>query len=204
MKLYWCPRSRSTRILWLLEETGLPYERALIDIRDPAAKSDPAFRAVSPMGKVPAFEDGPTRLWDSGAIAVYVGDQYPQTGLAPAIGDPDRGAYLQWVMYTNAVLEPAMGEKVAQLPANPGQYGWGSWDLMLSTLRKGVERGPWILGDRFTTADVLLGSGVRFMRDFKLLTDDPVLFAYADRCTARPACQRAGAIEAAVIGQQPG
>jgi glutathione S-transferase len=197
MKLYWSPRSRSVRILWLLEEAGLPYERVRIDLRDPAAKADPAFRAISPMGKVPAFEDGPARLWDSGAIAVYIGDQYPETGLAPAVGHPDRGAYLQWVMYTNAAIEPAMCEKFANLPSNPSQYGWGSWDLMLSTLRKGLEKGPWILGDRFSAADVLLGSSAMFMRDFKMLTDDPVLFDYADRCAARPAHQRSAALQTA-------
>lgn len=199
MKLYWSHRTRSIRILWLLEESGLKYEPIHLDIRDAKAKAEPAFRAISPLGKVPAFEDGPVRLWDSGAISAYVGDQYPETKLGIPIGHPDRGAYLQWLMFTNSCMEPAMGEKVGNLPANPSQSGWGSWELMLTTLRAGVERGPWILGDQFTAADVLLGSGCNFMRVFGMLKEDPVLFAYADRCIARPAFQRAQAMEAAKL-----
>lgn len=197
MKLYWSHRSRSIRILWLLEEAGVKYQPIHLDIRDEKAKADPAFRAVSPLGKVPAFEDGPVRLWDSGAIAAYVADQYPEKKLAPPIGHPDRGAYLQWLMFTNSCMEPAMCEKVAKLPPNPSQYGWGSWDVMLATLRNGIEaRGPWILGAEFSAADVLLGSGCNFLRTFQMVSDDPVLFAYADRCIARPAFQRAQAMEA--------
>jgi len=110
----------------LLEEAGVAYERVLIDIRSDSAKSDPAFRRASPMGKVPALEDGAVRIWDSGAICAYVADQYPAQGLAPPVGSPLRGAYLQWLMYTNAVIEPAMAEKFAKLPSNPTAYGWGS------------------------------------------------------------------------------
>ena len=194
MKLYWAPQTRAMRAVWMLEEAKTPYERIRIDIRDPATKTD-AFLATSPMGKVPALEDGPVRIWDSGAICGYVADQYPAEKLAPPIGHPDRGRYLMWLMYTNAVIEPAMGEKAANFPPKPSTYGWGSFDLMQTTLRKGLGQGPWILGERFSAADVLLGSTCYFMRAFKMLTDDPVLFAYADRCMARPAFQRAAALE---------
>jgi glutathione S-transferase len=101
-----------------------------------------------------------------------------------------------WLMYTNSVIEPAMGEKAAGMPKNPVTYGWGSWELMLSTLRTAVGRGPWILGGHFCAADVLLGSSCYFMRQFNMITDEPVLFSYADRCAARPAFQRAYAREA--------
>jgi glutathione S-transferase len=197
MNLYWCPQTRAMRAVWLLEEAGVPYERVHINIRDPRAKNDQDFRAASPMGKVPALQDGPTRLWDSGAICAYVADQYPASGLAPPIGHPQRGAYLQWLMFTNACLEPAMSEKVGGAPPNPSRSGWGSWDLTLGTLRNGLERGPWILGDRFSAADILLGSTCHFLRLFKMAEDEPVLFAYADRCAARPAFQRAQALEPA-------
>ena len=199
MKLYWCPQTRSLRAIWMLEEAETPYQRVRIEIRDPASRANPEFRAASPMGKVPALEDGAVRIWDSGAICAYIADQYPAKELAPPIGHPDRGRYLMWLMYTNAVIEPAMAEKVAMLAPNPSRYGWGSWEQMLETLRKGIERGPWILGERFSAADVLLGMSCHFMRLFKMLDDDPVLFAYADRCVARPACQRAQALESAAI-----
>jgi glutathione S-transferase len=195
MKLYWCPKTRAIRALWMLEELGVPYERVLIDIRDPAAKADPAFRAVSPMGKVPALEDGMARLWDSGAICAYLADQYPNEGLAPPIGSADRGAYLQWLLYTNSVIEPAMGEKFSNAPASAAAHGWGSFELMLNVLRGALSRGPWILGERFSAADVLLGTSCHFMRQFKILENEPDLFGYVNRCMARPAFQRATALE---------
>jgi glutathione S-transferase len=195
MKLYWCQQTRALRAAWMLEELGVPYELVRIDIRDPQSRADPAFRAASSMGKVPALEDGAVRIWDSGAICAYLADQYPAARLAPPIGHPDRGAYLMWLMYTNAVVEPAIGEKVGGLQPNPSQYGWGSFDQMLQTLRTGIERGPWILGERFCAADVLLGNSCWFLRAWKLLADEPVLSAYADRCTSRPAFQRALALE---------
>jgi glutathione S-transferase len=142
MRLYWCAQTRAFRIAWLLEEAAVPYERVAINIRDPASTVDPRFRSASPMGKVPALEDGAVRLWDSGAICAYVADQYSQSGLAPPIGNADRGAYLQWLMFNNSVIEPAMGEKFGGLPANSSRNGWGSWDQMLETLRSRLATGP--------------------------------------------------------------
>lgn len=198
LKLYWCANTRAFRISWLLEESALPFQRVPIDIRDPAAKNAPAFRAVSPLGKVPALEDGVARLTDSGAICLYVGDHYPSTGLAPPIGHPDRAAYLQWVLYTNSAIEPAMVERFQKLQPNPTAHGYGSFDLVVQTLVGALEgRGPWILGERFSAADVLLGTGVQYLIQFGLVTDQPVLQAYLERCQARPAYQRALALEKA-------
>jgi glutathione S-transferase len=196
MKLYWCKNTRAFRIAWLLEEAGMAYERVVIDIRDTAAKSDPAFRAVSPMGKVPALEDGAARLSDSGAICIYVADQYPQAKLGPPIGHPDRARFLQWVTFTNSVIEPAMAEKFAKLEPRPTSFGWGSFDLMLTGLRAGLAAGEWILGDRFCAADVLLGTSAFYLKQFGLIEDDPVLDDYAARCQRRPAWQRAQAFDA--------
>jgi glutathione S-transferase len=197
MKLYWCPRTRAFRAAWMVEEIGRPYERVAIDVRDDAARADPAFRAASPMGKVPALVDGDARLWDSGAICLYLADAYPEAGLGVAIGDPARAAFLQWTLYTNAVVEPAMGEKFGGRPVNTLQNGYGSFDLMIATLVAGLSPGPWILGLRFTAPDVLLGSSVHFMELFKILPDNATLRAYAERCRARPAFQRAAAFEGA-------
>jgi glutathione S-transferase len=198
IKLYWCPKTRAVRALWLLEEAGVPYERVYINIRDEKAKTDPAFRAASPMGKVPAIEDGPVRLNDSGAICAYIADQYPQAGLAPRIGDPQRGAYLQWLMFNNADLEPAMVERFQNLPPNPSTYGWGSFDLVLQQLRQGVAKGPYILGERFSAADIMLASGANYMFLFGTLKpeNEPEIHAYTQRCLTRPAAQRAYAAEA--------
>lgn len=195
MKLYWCPQTRALRGLWLMEEAGVPYQPVKIDIRSGAGKDDPGFQAASPMGKVPALADGAVHIWDSGAICAYIADQYPAKSLAPGIGHPDRGAYLMWLMFTNSVIEPAMAEKASGATPTPLRNGWGSFAQMMTTLRKGLERGPWILGDRFSAADILLGMSCYYMRAFKMISDEPVLFAYADRCAARPAFQRALAIE---------
>ena len=191
MKLYWHPRTRSSRAVWLLEEAGVPYERVLIDVRDAQAKSDPAFRAASPMGKVPALEDGEVKLAESAAIALYVADRYAAGKLAPAIDDPDRGRFLYWMFFTPGVIEPAMAEKLGGWQTSPGPHGWGDFDLMATTLEGGLEPGPWLLGERFSAADVMVGSTAVFMRMFKVLPDSPVINAYADRCLERPAYQRA-------------
>lgn len=195
MKLYWSPNTRAFRIAWLLEESGLRYERVVIDIRDPVAKNDPAFRAVSPLGKVPALEDGPASLSDSGAICIYVADQYPETRLGPPVGHPDRARFLQWVTYTNAVIEPSMAEKVAKLEPRPSSYGWGSFDLMVSTLQSELAKSDWILGERFSAADVLLGTSAAWLLKFGLHSGEDAIAAYVARCKARPAWQRAHAFD---------
>jgi len=196
MQLFWSPKTRSIRAVWMLEELGVPYDRVKIDIHDPVSKSNETLRLASPMGKVPALEDGDVHIWDSGAICGYLADQYPQKKLAPPIGDSQRASYLMWLMFTNSVIEPAMAEKFAKLAPNPTQYGWGSWDQMLTLLRNGLARGPWILGDRFTAADVLLGMSCQYLQQFKLIDNEPVLSAYVTRCADRPAYKRAMEIEA--------
>ena len=138
MKVYWSPQTRSTRALWMLEETGVPCERERVDIQDPGRDNPAAFLEASPMGKVPALVDGQVKMSESAAICLYIADRYAPGTLAPAIDGKD-----------------------------------------------------WILGDLFTAADVMLGSSVIFMRMFEMLPASDVLSAYADRCLARPAYQRA-------------
>jgi len=197
--LYWSPQTRASRILWLLEEAGVAHERVTIDIRDAAAKADPAFRAASPMGKVPAIVDGDTRLWDSGAIALHVADSYPESGLGVPVGDPRRGAFVQWTVFTNSVIEPAMTEKYSGAEQNTTQNGFGSFDQMIDVLVDGMRRadGPWLLGSQFTVADVLVGSSVHFLQVFGGLPERTELLAYLEQCRARPAFQRAMAADGA-------
>jgi glutathione S-transferase len=197
MRLYWCKNTRAFRIAWLLEESGLKYDRVVLDVRSEGSKNDPAFRAVSPMGKVPALEDGPARICDSGAICIYIADQYPEARLGPPVGHADRGRFLQWVTYTNSVIEPAMLEKLAKLESKPTSYGWGSFDLMLATLRSELAKGEWLLGESFSAADVLVGTAAYFLKQFRLIGDDPVIDPYIARCSSRPAWQRAQAFDSA-------
>ena len=191
MKLYWSPQTRSTRAIWMLEEAGVDYERELVDIRSPQRKDTAEFLDASPMGKVPALADGDVRMAESAAICLYVADRYSPGTLAPAIDDPARGKFLYWLMYTPAVIEPAMSEKFNGVEPNRQRSGWGDFELMIETLERGIADRDWILGDAFTAADVMLGSSVVFMRLFDMLPDSAPLAAYADRCLARPAYQKA-------------
>ena len=191
MKLFWAPQTRSTRAIWMLEEAGVDYELELVPIRSPERADTDEFRQASPMGKVPALVDGDVRMSESAAICLYVADRYAPGSLAPALDDPQRGKFLYWIMYTPAVVEPAMSEKFSGTEANRYQSGWGDFDLMIETLENGLSNRPWILGDEFTAADVMTGSSAVFMRMFNMLPDSQVLSDYADRCLARPGYQKA-------------
>lgn len=105
-----------------------------------------AFRAGSPMGKVPALVDGETRLRDSGAICLYPADANPESGLGVPVGDPRRGAFLQWTIFTNSVVEPAIGEKASGQEPDRRRHGYGSFERMVDTPAAGPGDGPWILG----------------------------------------------------------
>ena len=107
IQLYWSPRSRSFSAIWLLEETGLPYERVLTDISTGAQKA-PEYLAINPMGKVPGLKDGDAALGEASAICAYIADRYPETGLAPAATDPLRARYLQWLFFSPSCIEPAI------------------------------------------------------------------------------------------------
>jgi glutathione S-transferase len=195
---YWSPQTRAARIMWLLEELGEPFHIHEIDIRDEASRSDPGFQAASPMGKVPAISVGEVAMADSAAIALYLADRFPAAGLAPGIDHPLRGRYLYWMTYTPGVIEPAMMEQFRGLEPNRVSAGWGTFDLMIETLEAGLGESPWILGDRFSAADVMLGSSVNFMSQFGLLPDmSDTLSGYVERCLARPGYQRALAREPA-------
>jgi glutathione S-transferase len=197
MKLYWAPRTRSLRALWLLEEAGVPYERVRLDLAAGEQKS-PEYRVINPMGKVPALTDGPVSVAESGAICAYVADACPDAGLAPAVGDPARGRYLQWLFFSPGCIEPAYLTKSTGISVRPETAGFGDFDRVFDVLAAAVAPGPWLLGEQFSAADVLIGADVHFGMDiFKLVPEQPALRAYVDRCLARDAFKRAKAIEAA-------
>ena len=197
MKLYWAPQTRSTRAIWMLEEAGVPYETQLVDIRAADRHDSAAFRSASPMGKVPAIIDGDVAMSESAAICIYVADRYAPGTLAPALDDPLRGKFLYWTLYTPAVVEPAMSEKFNKVASNRVRSGWGDFDAMIETFDRALDGKEWIVGDRFTAADVMLGSSAVFMRMFEMLPDSSNLGAYADRCLARPAYAKAMSMSAA-------
>ena len=141
--LYWCPRTRAARALWMLEELGEPFRVELVDIRDPESKQNPDFRKASPMGKVPAIMDtldnGTVYMADSAAICLYLADRYACGRLAPTLDDAARGRYLYWMTYTPGAIEPAMMEKFNGLEVSPGSCGWGNFDIMVEVLERGAR-----------------------------------------------------------------
>jgi glutathione S-transferase len=196
MKLYWSPRSRSFTALWLLEETGQPYERVLTDISTGAQKT-PEFLAVNPMGKVPALGDGDVAIAESAAICAYVAERFPDAKLAPPLGDPRRAKYLQWLFFGPSCIEPALIQIFTKLEVPSSTAAWGSATQVFDVLDKALEKGPWILGNDFSAADIVIGSGLNFaIRQFKMVPSRPAFDRYIDACVARPAVQRAEKIAA--------
>ena len=196
MQLYWCPRTRSATALWLMEETGQPYERVPIDISTGAQKQAD-YLAINPMGKVPALRDGEVTLAENAAICAYVAERYPDAKLSPPPGDPLRAKYLYWLFFGPGCVEPAMVQVATKIEMNPVAAGWGDAQLVFDVLDAALTNGPWILGENFSAADIVIGSGLNFaIRLFKMVPTRPSFDRYLDACSARPAFQRAGALAA--------
>lgn len=196
MQLYWSPRTRSFTALWLMEETGAPYERVLTDISTGAQKT-PDYLAINPMGKVPALKDGDATLAEASAICAYVAERYPEAKLAPPIGDPLRAKYLYWLFFAPGCIEPAMMQIATKIEISPVSAGWGDATRVFDVLDAALAKGPWILGESFSAADVAVGAALNFsVRLFKMVPSRPSFDAYIARCIARPAFQRAEKIAA--------
>jgi glutathione S-transferase len=196
MQLYWCPRTRSFTALWLLEEAGQPYERVLTDISSGAQKQ-PDYLAINPMGKVPALKDGDVTLAENAAICAYIAERYPDAKLSPPLGDPLRAKFLYWLFFLPGCVEPAMTQMSTKFEMNPVAAGWGDAQRPFDVLDAALSKGPWLLGENFSAADVAMGSMLNFaVRMFKMVPPRPSFEAYVDRCVARPAFQRAQQIAA--------
>lgn len=195
LKLHYCPRTRSFTALWMLEEVGAPYDIVRVDIRAPGHPTD-AYKRVNPMGKVPALEDGGTGFGETAAILLYLADKFPNAKLAPAVSDPKRGRFLQWLMYPPATIEPAMAEKMLGHKPNPFSSGWGDYDRAMGALEAAMTPGPWLFGEAFTAADLYVASTLSFGMQFGMIDKRPAFVQFAERARARPAFARASAIEA--------
>jgi glutathione S-transferase len=196
MKLYWSPRSRSFTTLWLMEEVDQPYERVLTDIST-GAQRKAEYLAVNPMGKVPALQDGDATMAEAAAICAYVAERYPEAKLAPPVGDPLRAKYLYWLFFSPGCIEPTIVQLATKIEMNPVAAGWGDAQRVIDVLDAALQKGPWLLGENFSAADIVIGSGLNFgVRLFKMIPARPSFDAYIARCMARPAFQRAEKIAA--------
>lgn len=188
--LYFSVASRSFTAKWILEELGLPHRVKTIDLRKNEQKSADYLR-INPMGKVPALTDGAAVVTETPAICLYLADRYGYGTLAPKIDDPARGAYLRWTVFSTAVFEPAIYLNEPKDAQAASGRGWGERDTVLDVVEGAVTRGPWLLGDRFTAADVMLGAVLSVAIFNKRFPERDVLNAYNARLAARPAYQRA-------------
>ena len=198
---YTHPMSRARIVRWMLEEVGQPYRTEILDYATTLKGAE--YLAVNPMGKVPAILHDGALVTEQGAVYAYLADLYPETGITPAIGDPLRGPYLRWLFYYGSSFEPALIDKsMKREPAPPSTSPYGDYDTMLKTLTDQLAKGPFLLGERFTAADVLWGTALRWTTMFKLVTQTPVFTDHFAREIARPAFARAARIDADLLAVQ--
>lgn len=200
--LYHSPNTRSSGVRILLEELGAPHRLHALDMKAGEHRRD-AYLAINPMGKVPAIAHGAALVTEQAAIFLYLADLFPKAGLAPAIGDPLRGPYLRWMVFYGSCFEPAVIDRALEREPGPqAMSGYGDFDRVLATLVDALKKGSYLLGDRFSAADVLWGSALAWTTGFKLVPEDPTIMAYVARRNARPAVQTVMAAEAALAVEQ--
>lgn len=183
MKLYYNPQSRARIAKWMLDECGADYELCHIDLQKREHKA-PEYLKINPAGKLPALVDGDARLFENAAICLYLADRFPDAKLAPAVGTPERARYLSLMVYSTAQLEPSMGDALLGLEHHPSR-GWTVYDEAKRVVEGELGDGPYLFGDWFTAADVMVGSMFIWKRFFGGGSDGPVLDAYVDRLLER-------------------
>jgi glutathione S-transferase len=193
IRLYHAPRSRSFRSLWLLEEIGASFELEIVNIRrgDGSGARDPSN--PHPHGKVPALMHNSTLIFETSAIALYLTDMFPQSGLGPKLGDTDRGTYLSWLAYYSGVFEPALTAKFLKIEHIYGTFGWAPFDEVLELLNKTLKAGPYLMGEKFSAADIIFGGSMPMLMLRGIVPETDALKGYAARVTSRPSFLRAQA-----------
>jgi glutathione S-transferase len=194
LTLYHASPSRSSIVLWMLEEIGEPYDVKLLSLSQ-GDQQKPDYLAINPMGKVPALKHGDTVITESAAICTYLSDEFPKAKLNVPVGTPRRGVYLKWLFFGPGCLEAAVMDRAAPRKEEPrrGMLGYGDFDTTMNVVAKAVEKGPWLMGEQFTAADVIIGAQIRWGTMFKMIPERPEFSAYAARIAARPAAKRAEA-----------
>ncbi len=199
LTFFHAPQSRSDRVAVLLEELRAPHVVRLVNLKA-GEQRQPAFLAVNPMGKVPAVLHGGALVTEQVAIYLYLADLFPAAGLAPALGDPDRGPYLRWLAFYGSCFEPAVVDRAMKRePARPAASPYGTFDDMFDTLTAQLRAGPYMLGQRLSAADLLWGSALARVTLFGLLPERAEVGDYVRRVTARPAFATAQARDAEVV-----
>jgi glutathione S-transferase len=200
--LFHAPNSRSTGTLILLEELGVPYDLRVVNMKA-GEQRQAAYLAVNPMGKVPAILHRDVLVTEQVAIYIYLADLFPQAALAPGVNDMRRGSFLRWMVFYASCFEPAVVDVAMKRepgPANMSPYG--NFDIMMSTLTAQLQAGPYLLGQDFSAADVLWGTALQWTTGFGLVPASPVIKAYIERISSRPAVDGVRQKDAALAEQQ--
>jgi len=198
MQLYHAHQSRSSRVLWLLEELELPCDIVPVSIarRDGSGGADPLN--PHPDGKVPALVDGEATVTESIAVTLWLCEKVPSTPLMPAVGDPLRGRWLTWLAWYAGVYEPVLGFQFAGVSDNPVLYaGFRGRAEVDARLQDALTTRDWLVADTFTAADLLFASAGSWARE--LLPPGSAVDAWLERCLARPARERAVQREASLL-----
>ena len=190
MKLYYNPQCRAVIAKWMLDECDASYEIVPIDFTKGEHKA-PGFLKINPAGKLPALEDGESKIFEGAAICLYLADKFPQAQLAPKIGAPERGRYLSLMVYSTSQLEPSMGDALLKVETLP-QRGWTNFETAQAVVEGELGAGPYLFGDWFTAADIMIGSMFIWKRIFGAPAGRPALEAYVDRLLARPKAMKFG------------
>jgi glutathione S-transferase len=189
--LYYNPMSRARMVHWMLEEVGAPYRLEFIDLQKGEHKK-PAFLAINPMGKLPAITHRSTVVTETGAICAYLADAFPAAGLAPGWDEPVRGSYLRWMFFGAGCVDSALIDRMLSRPTpeKSSALGYGRYEDVVDTLEKAITPGPYILHERFSAADVYIGSQIGFGMMTKSLEPRPSFQSYLARLSQRPAYKR--------------
>jgi glutathione S-transferase len=206
LTFYHAPNTRSTGVLALLQELGLSpgvdYQLNVLNMKL-GEQRQPPFLAINPMGKVPTLRHGDAVITEQVAIYIYLADLFAAAGLTPGLGDPLRGPFLRWLAFYGSCYEPAVVDVAMKRDSiSPSTSPYGDFKTMFNTLVNQLNRGHYILGDRFTAADVLWGTALSWTSAFKLIPENSVVQAYIERVTSRPALIWATAKDAELAAAQ--
>jgi len=200
--LYHSPNTRSTGALILLEELGALYDLHVLNMKA-GEQRQAAYLAVNPMGKVPALRHGAAIVTEQVAVYLYLADLFAEAGLAPQIGDPLRGPYLRWMAFYAACFEPAVVDRFRKNDPGPQTMSpYGDYDTMLATVVGQLAKAPYLLGERFSAADVLWGTALGWTTMFELVPKLPEIMDYVNRVRSRPAAMRVQAKDAELAAAQ--
>jgi glutathione S-transferase len=194
IRIYHVPRTRSIRVIWLCEELDVPYEIEPVDF-SPEARASAEWRRLSPTGKVPVMADDGFTMFESGAMVQYVLERYGAGRLEPARGSAERAHFLQWCWFAEATLARPLGDMVHHLRLKPEaeripavvEDGRQRASLCLDAVESALDPGPYLLGDSFTAADIMMGYSLLLAKAVDLLDESwPRVWAYQSRLEARP------------------